>query len=562
MKKLAFLILLAACQPKPTVQTIPETGPTGKSAMVASAHPLATKVGVQIMKDGGNAFDAAVAVKFALSVVYPQAGNIGGGGFAVFRMANGSVGALDFREKAPLAASRDMYLDEVGEFTEDLSTIGHQAVGVPGSVAGMWELHQEYGKMEWQSLVQPAIDFAFEGFSLTKNGASILNHYQDEFIEANKYTPWMINKDGWKEGMTVIQRELTATLGFIRDSGRDGFYKGIVGDQLIKEMMRGNGIITQEDLDTYEPVWRDPVVSTYKGHKIIGMPPPSSGGIALAQLLYGAEKFDLGDLSHNSSEYINLMAELEKRVYADRTIHLGDMDFYDTPQSTLLSPNYLDERFDGIAMNSMTSSIEITNGVIPLKESEQTTHFSIVDSEGNAVSITTTLNGSMGSKVMVKGAGFLLNNEMDDFSAKPGSPNMFGLLGSEANAIEPGKRMLSSMTPTIVEKEGQLRIVAGTPGGSTIITSVFQTILNVIDYDMTMQDAVNAPRAHHQWMPDMLYIEKGRLSESLINELEQIGHEINERKYIGKMDCILVRDDATLEGGSDRMRGDSYSEGF
>ena len=276
MKKLALLVLLVACQPKPVVEKVPETGPIGKSAMVASAHPLATKVGVEIMKQGGNAFDAAVAVKFALAVVYPQAGNIGGGGFAVFRKNDASVGALDFREKAPGAATRDMYLDELGEFTGDLSRLGHLASGVPGSVAGMWELHQAHGKMEWQDLVQPAIDLAFEGFALTKNGAGILNYTQDGFIKANSYTPWVINEEGWKEGDIVIQKELTGTLGFIRDSGRDGFYKGIVADQLVKEMIRGKGIITQEDLDNYEPVWRDPIISTYKDNKIIGMPPPSS----------------------------------------------------------------------------------------------------------------------------------------------------------------------------------------------------------------------------------------------------------------------------------------------
>ena len=562
MKKLTLILLLVACQPKPVVEKVIETGPVGESAMVASAHPLATKVGVEIMRQGGNAFDASVAVKFALAVVYPQAGNIGGGGFAVFRKADASVGALDFREKAPGAATRDMYLDELGEFTGDKSRLGHLASGVPGSVAGMWELHQAHGKMEWQDLVQPAIDLAFEGFALTEKGAGILNYTQEGFIEANSYEPWVINKEGWKEGDVVVQKELTGTLGFIRDSGRDGFYKGIVADQLVKEMIRGNGIITQEDLDNYEPVWRDPIISTYKNNKIIGMPPPSSGGIALAQLLYGSEKFKLGDLAHNSPQYVNLMAELEKRVYADRTIHLGDMDFYDTPINTLLSSEFMDSRFAGIKSNVTTPSTEITHGVISGKESEQTTHFSIVDPEGNAVAITTTLNGSMGSRVMVKGAGFILNNEMDDFSAKPGEPNMFGLLGSVANEIEPGKRMLSSMTPTIVETNGQLKMVVGTPGGSMIITSVYQTILNVLDHDMTMQDAVNAPKVHHQWMPDMLFVEKGKMSSKDSVELTTIGHLINERNSIGRMDCILVREDGSLEGGSDRIRADNYSEGF
>jgi len=563
MKKLTILFLfLAACQTNPKVEKASVTGPIGKSAMVASAHPLATKVGVQIMKDGGNAFDAAVAVKLALAVVYPQAGNIGGGGFAVFRKADGEVGALDFREKAPGAASRDMYLDEVGDVIENLSTLGHLAVGVPGSVAGIWELHQAHGKLPWKDLVKPAIDLAFEGYTLTEKAAGILNYTQEGFIKANDYTPWVVNEAGWKEGDVVSQQELGETLNQIRDQGRDGFYTGAVAELLINEMERGKGLITQEDLDNYAPVWRKPIIASYNGNKIISMPPASSGGIALAQLLYGAEKMRLGDLAHNSAEYINVMAELEKRVYADRTTHLGDTDFYDTPIGMLLSADYLDERFAGIEKGKVTPSIEISHGEIIPKESEQTTHFSIVDPDGNAVAITTTLNGSMGSRVMVKGAGFILNNEMDDFSAKPGTPNMFGLLGSEANEIVPGKRMLSSMTPTIVEKDGQLKMVVGTPGGATIITSVFQTIINVLDHDMTMQEAVDAPKIHHQWLPELLFVEKDKLSASVLEELEKMGHEINERNSIGRMDCVLVRPDSTLEGGSDRTRADNYSEGF
>lgn len=515
------------------------------------------------MKDGGNAFDVAVAIQLALAVVYPQAGNIGGGGFAVFRKSDGTVGALDFREKAPLASSRDMYLDEAGDVIDNMSRLGHLAVGVPGSVAGIWELHQKYGRMEWADLVQPAVNLAFEGFELTEKGARIMNYTQDGFKEVNTYIPWIINEDGWEAGTIVVQPEMTATLCFIRDFGRDGFYKGIVGDQLVKEMIRGKGLITQEDLATYEPIWREPVITSYKGHRIISMPPSSSGGIALAQLIYGAKKLKLGNMIHNSSEYINSMAELEKRVYADRTMHLGDIDFYDTPISTLLSPDYLDKRFKGINKDKFTPSVEISYGEINKKESEQTTHFSIVDPEGNAVAITTTLNGSMGSHVMVKGAGFILNNEMDDFSVKPETFNMYGLLGSEANAIAPGKRMLSSMTPTIVEDNGgRLKMVVGTPGGSRIITSVFQTILNVLDHGMTMQDAVNAPKTHHQWMPDTLFVETGKLAETVIEELKEIGHEINELNSIGQMNCILVRSDSTLEGGADQTRGDNYAEGF
>lgn len=560
------LLLLAACAPKsePDNYTIypPETGPIGESAMVSSAHPEATKVGVEILKNGGNAYDAAVAVQFALAVVYPQAGNIGGGGFAVIREENGELASLDFREMAPSAAHRDMYLDEVGDVIPNMSIIGHRASGVPGSVAGMWEIHQKYGSKPWAELIQPAIGLAFDGFNLTKKGAGILNYVQDRFKMVNDYEPWMINAEGWNEGDLVKQKELAGTLAFIRDMGKDGFYSGIVADQIVKEMQRGDGLITAEDLENYEAIWRDPIISAYKGHKIIGMPPPSSGGVAVAQLLYGAEKLGLGDMEHNSVEYINLMAEIEKRVYADRTTHLGDMDFYEVPIETLTNSEYLDERFAGISSDKITPASEISNGQIAMIESEETTHFSVVDPQGNAISVTTTLNGSMGSCVMVKGAGFLLNNEMDDFSAKPGVPNMFGLLGSEANAIEPGKRMLSSMTPTIVEKDDRLKMVVGTPGGATIITSVFQTILNVLDHDMGMQDAVNAAKIHHQWYPDSIQIEKERFSQSVIDELNDMGIGIKYRNSLGRMDCILVRDDGTLEGGADHHRADNYAEGF
>lgn len=566
MKKLLLLpfILLACAEPaKETIVTYAsETGPIGKSAMVASANPLATKVGVEILRSGGNAYDAAVAVQFALAVVYPQAGNIGGGGFAVVRTADGSLAAVDFREKAPAAASRDMYLDEVGDVIPGLSLLGHKASGVPGSVAGMWELHQKFGSKPWAELIEPAVKLAAEGHLLTKKGAGIINYVQDRLKKANTYEPLFINEAGWNEGDELIQLELSNTLSLIRDNGRDGFYLGTVADQVVAEMADGDGLITAEDLANYNAQWRDPVISNYKGSKIIGMPPPSSGGVALAQLLYGAEKLGLGDLDHNSPEFINLFSEIAKRVYADRTIHLGDMDFYDVPLETLISEDYLKNRFDGIAADVITDSGEISHGAIPPKESDETTHFSIVDPDGNAVSITTTLNGSMGSCVVVKGAGFLLNNEMDDFSSKPGVPNMFGLLGSEANAIEPGKRMLSSMTPTIVEKDGKLKMVVGTPGGARIITSVFQTVVNVLDYDMTMQDAVNAAKIHHQWYPDSVQLERDRFPSSTIEGLEEMGHGLIFRRTIGRMDCILVREDGTLEGGSDKYRADNYSEGF
>ncbi len=561
MKKLLLLILvLSACTSES--QKPHEVGAVGASGMVASAHPLATKVGVEILKNGGNAFDAAVGVQFALAVVYPHAGNIAGGGFAVFRQADGTRGSLDFREKAPLAASRDMYLDATGNVIPDRSTLGHKAVGVPGSVAGMWELHQAFGKMPWAELIDPAIQLAHFGHVLTERAAVTLNDNQEGLKKANTYTPWMVREAKWAAGDSIMQRELAATLSFIRNEGRNGFYQGIVADQLIKEMIRGKGYVTQADLDQYAPVWREPLVFDYKGHTIISMPPPSSGGIALGQLLYGAETLGLADYTHNSPEYINLMAEIEKRVYADRSEYLGDPDFFTVPVQTLLSSAYLDGRFEGISARTRTPSSEIKFGEITMTESTETTHFSIVDKEGNAIAITTTLNGSMGSKVMVKGAGFLLNNEMDDFSIKPGEPNMFGLVGNKGNAIAPGKRMLSSMTPTLVEKDGELKMLLGAPGGATIITSVFQAILNVIDHGMSMQAAVNATRVHHQWLPDVLQIEEGRLPDQTIKRLKRMGHQFKLSETIGRMDCILILNDSTLEGASDYTRGDNYAEGY
>lgn len=552
-----YIALLVACE---NAQQPPKLGTLGDSAMVVSAHPLATKVGVYILKNGGNAYDAAIATQFALAVVYPRAGNIGGGGFAVIREANGSVASLDFREKAPLSASKTMFQNDSGQVVSELSTIGHLGAGVPGSVAGMWQLHQRYGSMPWEELIQPSVDLAFEGFTITANEADALNEKQEDFKKANDWQPWVINDDGWLEGDFVKQVQLAATLSFVRDSGRNGFYKGIVADQIIDEMKRGNGMISLEDLESYEAIWREPLVGTYHGYKIISMPPPSSGGVALLQLLQGAEQVELGKHAHNSTDYVHLMSEIEKRVYADRAKHLGDPDYYDVPVSDLLSKAYNSDRFNGISTSSITPSNQIQGGDVPY-ESDQTTHFSIVDKEGNAVSITTTLNLNYGCKVWVKGAGFVLNNEMDDFSAKPGVPNFFGLIGAEANAIAPGKRMLSSMTPTIVEENNHLKAVLGSPGGATIITSVFQTILNLLDHQMTMQEAVEAKKIHHQWLPDQIKIEKGALSPDAMNELIEQGYQFYEVDKIGRNDCILVLPDGSLEGGAD-PRGDDYAEGY
>jgi len=559
------LILCASCNQavKQAHESYPsELGPIGKEAMISSAHPLATKVGVEVLKNGGNAFDAALAVKFALAVVFPRAGNLGGGGFAVYRLNDGSSGSIDFREKAPLSAKRDMYLDSEKNVIDGKSTIGHLASGVPGSVDGILKLHEKFGSQPMSTLIQPAIELAFFGFTITENQAEVLNSKREDFIKVNGEGFFLAKPEPWKGGDSIFFKELAGTLGQIRDRGRAGFYEGIVAEQIVREMDLGKGLITKEDLKNYSAKWRDPLVGEYRGHKVISMPPPSSGGVAILQLLQGAEGYPISEMGYNSAETLHLLTELERRVYADRATHLGDPDYYQVPVSMLLDPAYNEKRFSDISLDKKTDSQVIKEGQVEVIESVETTHFSIVDAEGNAVSITTTLNSFFGSKVYVKGAGFFLNNEMDDFSSKPGEPNQFGLVGGEANAIQPEKRMLSSMTPTIVEKDGRLKMVVGTPGGSTIITCVFQVIMNVIDHNMGMQDAVNATRAHSQWLPDIVILEERAIPEGSVNSLEKLGHLVNYRKTLGRMDCILVREDGTLEGGADRTRGDNYAEGF
>ena len=534
-----------------------------KNGMVSSAHPIASKVGIDILKNGGNAFDAAIGVHFALSVVYPNAGNIGGGGFAVYRLNDGEVGSLDFREKAPMKSYRDMYLSNLEDESivdDKKSKIGHLASGVPGSVDGMVKIHEKFGSIDWKLLLQPSIDLAKNGFNLTLKQSNSLNKVMMVFDSINNSKVSFVKDIEWEENDVLIQEDLSKTLERIRDKKRDGFYSGITADYIINEMNSGNGIISYEDLNNYSSIWRKPIVGEYKNHKIISMGPPSSGGIALLQLLYGAEKLDVGSYEHNSLSYINTIAEIESRVYADRATYLGDPDFYDVPIGELIDKNYLDNRFNIIDPSIKTPSNQVKEGNIQLNESDETTHFSIVDKDGNAVSLTTTINGAYGSKVVVDNAGFILNNEMDDFSVKPGYPNMFGLIGGEANSIEPNKRMLSSMTPTIIEKDNNLYMVLGTPGGSTIITSVFQTILNVIDFNMGMQEAVDAKKFHHQWLPDFLIVEKNTLNSDLKNNLLKIGHKINERSSLGRMDCILI-ENGGLEGGADK-RGDNTAIGY
>jgi gamma-glutamyltranspeptidase/glutathione hydrolase len=534
-----------------------DNGQQFRNGMVVCAYPDAAQVGLHILQKGGNAVDAAVAVHFALAVVYPEAGNIGGGGFMVYRSGNGETNTLDFREKAPQGASVNMYLDSSGNVIPNMSLATHQASGVPGSVDGMFEAHRKYGKLKWADLVQPAVDLAYNGFKLTASAADELNKAQGDFKKLNPGKIYFIKNTPWKAGDILVQEDLAKTLELIRDKGRAGFYDGVVADKLIAEMKTGNGLITKTDLQNYHSVWRKPIIGDYKGYKIITMPPPSSGGIALLQLLKSVEGYPLKQWGHNNDSTVQLMVEAERRVYADRSKYLGDPDFYKVPVDSLLKPAYITQRMKNFTWAAATPSSTILPGSFAGYESDQTTHYSIVDHDGNAVSITTTLNGGFGSKIFVKGAGFLLNNEMDDFSAKPGVPNMFRLVGGKANAIQPGKRMLSSMTPTIVEKDGKLFMVVGTPGGSTIITSVFQTIVNVIEFNQGMQQAVNAKRFHHQWLPDEVDVEKGGIDSLAKIKLHQKGYNIIEWKSIGRVDAILLTQWGYYEGGADPRGNDT-----
>jgi gamma-glutamyltranspeptidase/glutathione hydrolase len=537
-----------------------QQGVIAEKAMVVSAHPLASQVGVDIMQKGGNAVDAAIAVHFALAVVYPAAGNIGGGGFMVYRTHDGDYYSLDYREKAPLASSRNMYLNEFGEVDSEKSRYGYLASGVPGSVDGMVTMHERFGCLSWKELLEPSIRLAEEGFTLTEKEANALNNNQGNFEKYNMITPDFLIKEEWREGDKIYYRDLAKTLARISIQSRAGFYEGETARLIVEEMERGGGLITYEDLSSYQSVWRDPITFAYKNFIITSMGPPSSGGVAIHQLFKMIEPYPLNDWGPDHENTIHIITEAEKYVYADRAKYLGDPDFVEIPVGKLTNTRYLLDRIANTDFEKASTADEIYAGVFP-EESEETTHFSVVDPLGNAVSSTTTLNGGFGSKVVVDGAGFLLNNEMDDFSAKPGFPNMYGLIGGEANAIAPNKRMLSSMTPTIVEKNGDLFMVVGTPGGSTIITSVFQTILNVIEFDMHMQAAVNFQRFHHQWKPDYIQVEPGRFMEYTTNALIKKGHEIKERNAIGRVDAILVLGDGKLEGGAD-PRGDDASIGF
>ncbi|WP_299462845.1 gamma-glutamyltransferase [Mucilaginibacter sp.] len=542
--------------------TQPQKSPDEKyqNGVVVCAYPDAAKAGLDVLKKGGNAVDAAVAVQFALAVTHPQAGNIGGGGFMVYRPAKGLSNTLDFREKAPAKASTNMYLDSVGNIVPNKSLYTHQASGIPGSVDGMIQAHKKYGRLKWATLVQPAINLALKGFKMTKRLAADINRNDSIFKKLNPGKNYLMKDAKWQKGDTLIQEDLGKTLALIRDKGRAGFYEGKVADLLVAEMNAGDGLITKTDLQNYHSVWRKPVTGKYKSYKIITMPPPSSGGIALLQLLKSVEKYPLHKWGFNQDSTIQLMVEAERRVYADRSKYLGDPDFYKVPVDSLLNPQYIASRMQSFNWDAATPSTSIQPGTFIGYESDQTTHYSIVDKDGNAVAITTTLNDSFGSKIFVNGAGFLLNNEMDDFSSKPGTPNMYGLVGGKANSIQPGKRMLSCMTPTIIEKNGKLFMVVGTPGGSTIITSVFQTVLNVIEFDMDMQQAVSAKRFHHQWLPDDVATEPDALNEITKDKLTKKGYKITNKGAIGRVDGIL-KTKAGYEGGAD-PRGDDTKMGY
>ena len=530
-----------------------------KNGMVVSAKIEASQAGISILKQGGNAFDAMIATDLALSVVYPNAGNLGGGGFLVYRLSNSSYGSLDFREKSPSQSTKNMFLDENENEVKGLSTEGGLSVGIPGTIAGLFKVYEKYATLPLNKLFEPAIKLAEQGYVLTKNQANSLNSNRYKINQLND-TILLFNKT-FKEGDLFVNKALANSLKLILKNGRDEFYKGTIGKKIIRYVNSKNGILSQEDFENYEAKWRDPLTFKYKDLNIISMGPPSSGGIILAQILKMIEPYNVNELDHNSLKYIQLLVEAERRSFADRGKYLGDPDFNYIPVKELLNKEYLLTRMNDFSFEKSTPSNLISFGQVQMNESKETTHYSIVDKFGNAVSVTTTLNGSYGSKLFPSDLGFFLNNEMDDFSIKPGIPNMYGLIGGEINAIEPNKRMLSSMTPTIIEKNNNLYLVLGSPGGPTIITSVLQTILNLEDFNFNINKAVNSPRFHHLFLPDLIFHENSSVKNSDMELLKSKGYIFNKKNsVIGRVDAIHV-ENGLLFGGADK-RGDDKSVGY
>lgn len=556
---LSFLLLLAFINPLSAASKDPVRGSKG---MVVSASDLASEAGVLILKRGGNAIDAAVATGFALAVTYPAAGNLGGGGFMVIHLKDGKNITIDYREKAPLKAYKDMYLDSLGNYDPARSTEGVLSAGVPGSVAGLLYALEKYGTMKLEEVIQPAIDIATDGFPLSYR---LAESFASELPSFRKYSSSsaVFTKNGapLTEGFIFKQPDLAAALTLIKEKGRDGFYKGKVADLIVKQSEAMGGMISHEDLERYSVVEKDPVKGTYRGYDIVSMPPSSSGGIALIEALNILENYSFTKADWNSSSYIHQLVEALRYVYADRSKHLGDEAFYPVPKKWLTSKEYAKEIFSKIS-DKAANSKDILPGEPAAHESDQTTHYSVVDSYGNAVSTTTTLNSSFGSKIVVEGAGFLLNNEMDDFSAKPGEPNQFGLIGSEANSIQPGKRMLSSMTPTIILKDNKPFMVIGSPGGSTIITVVLQSIMNVLDFGMNIQQAIDAPRIHHQWLPDELYFEEFGISKDTFDNLKNMGYIFGGERVLGRAEGILIDPKDNMIYGATDPRGYGRAAGF
>jgi len=544
---------------QPVRKTISQKKIICSKAAVVSAHPLASKAGLDMLLHGGNAIDAVIAIQLALAVVYPGAGNIGGGGYMVAHLKNGKNVVLDYRETAPAKASRDMYLDSAGIPIKKLSLRGYLASGVPGTVAGLFAC-MKYAKLPFKKLIAPAIRLAEQGFAITDLQAINLNEQRNEFLTYNKQRVAFVKDSLWKAGDVLVQQDLANTLKRIRDNGQKGFYEGTTARLIADDMKNNNGIITTDDLKRYKATHREVLEFGYKGYEILTMPLSSSGGIMLQQMMKMIENRNIGKMGFHSPESVQLMIEVERRTFADRAQYLGDNDFVKVPLKKLLSFEYLQERMNDFTPGKAGSSIATKAGNIPV--SEETTHISVIDGEGNAVSVTTTLNDSYGSQTVISGAGFLMNNEMDDFSVKEGYPNLYGAIGNAANAITPGKRMLSSMTPTIVLKNKKPYIIVGTPGGTTIPTSVFQSLVNILEFNLSSEDAVNKPKFHHQWLPDSVFIERD-FPVAVAKKMEQMGYLIQPRSPIGRTELIYIssKGKKVITAIADK-RGDDDARGY